>query len=100
LGTLLTEGRGRRQAEKKQAREQKDQQHLLKKDYKGAWLEIKDTKFPTQPDEMEQFFLAEINQAESFSAQGNHWLSCAEIRPIKAPCRSATLLQSAESLPK
>jgi MAS20 protein import receptor len=33
-------------------------------------LEIKDQAYPTRPDEMEQFFLSEISQAETLNAQG------------------------------
>jgi hypothetical protein len=57
-------------AEKKRAREEKSQQDELKKKYKKAWMEIKDFKYPTKPEEMEQFFLNNITEAENLHAQG------------------------------
>ena len=57
-------------AEKKRAREEKSQQEELKKKYKKAWMEIKDFKYPTKPEEMEQFFLNNITEAENLHAQG------------------------------
>ena len=46
------------------------QQEELKKKYKKAWMEIKDFKYPTKPEEMEQFFLNNITEAENLHAQG------------------------------
>ena len=68
-GNLIL-GRGRRQAEKQKQREEKSQQEATKKDYRKAWLELKDQTYPTRPDEMEQFFLSQISQAETLIAQG------------------------------
>lgn len=56
--------------EKKREREQKDQQEATKKDFREAWLEIKDEKYPSRVDEMEQFFLTQISQAETLLAKG------------------------------
>jgi mitochondrial import receptor subunit TOM20 len=64
--------RERRQIEKKLGREQKQQADASKKDYRQAWLEIKDTEYPKRPDEMEQFFLAQITQAEQLVSKGSH----------------------------
>jgi hypothetical protein len=64
-------GRGRVAAEKKRAREDKLQQEQLSNQYKKAWTEIKDTEYPTRPDEMEQFFLKNITEAEALHAQGS-----------------------------
>jgi len=44
----------------------------LKKKYKKAWMEIMDTKYPTRPEEMEQFFLTNITEAETLHAQGTY----------------------------
>lgn len=64
-------GRGRVAAEKKRAREDKLQQEQLSNQYKTAWMEIKDTQYPARPDEMEQFFLKNITEAETLHAQGS-----------------------------
>jgi len=63
-------GRGRRQLEKIKEKEQKDQDEATKRDIQSAWLELKDAKYPTRPDEMEQFFLTQISQAETLMQQG------------------------------
>jgi mitochondrial import receptor subunit TOM20 len=63
-------GRGRREAEKQWLREQRNKQATTKKNYKKAWAEIKDEKYPTIPNEMERFFLNHVNQAETLMAQG------------------------------
>ena len=68
--TLLL-GRGRRQVEKQREREQKSQLEASKKDFRQAWLELKNQQYPTRPDEMEQFFLSQISQAEALVGQGN-----------------------------
>jgi import receptor subunit TOM20 len=60
-------------------REQRQQQDASKQDYRQAWLEIKDTEYPKRPDEMEQFFLAQITQAEQFVSKGSHTTYRAEV---------------------
>jgi len=35
-------------------------------------MEIMDTKYPTRPEEMEQFFLTNITEAETLHAQGTY----------------------------
>lgn len=70
MGTSSSAGRGTRQVEKKREREQKHQQEATKKDFREAWLEIKDEKYPTRVEEMEQFFLTQISQAETLLAKG------------------------------
>jgi hypothetical protein len=69
---FLIEGRGRRQLEKKREKEEKDQAEAAKKDYQQAWHEIRDTEYPTRVDEMEQFFLTQVSQAETLVQQGLH----------------------------
>jgi hypothetical protein len=64
-------GRGRRQAEKQREQEKKSQLEASKKDYRQAWQELKNQQYPTRPDEMEQFFLSQISQAETLVGQGN-----------------------------
>ena len=65
-------GLGRRRAaeEKKRAREDKLHQEKLNSQYKKAWLEVRDTEYPARPEEMEQFFLNNITEAEALHAKG------------------------------
>ena len=67
---LIDKGRGKKELEKRLQKQQKDQQDAAKKGVKEAWLEIKNTNYPARPDEMEQFFLGQISQAEALATQG------------------------------
>jgi hypothetical protein len=50
--------------------EKKTQKETMEKDLRDTWLKIKGTQYPTRPDEIEQFFLALITEAEVASQQG------------------------------
>lgn len=66
----LTVGRGKRAAEKQREKEERDQESQQKKEIQAAYKEVKNDIYPSRPDEMEQFFLAEISQAETVVTQG------------------------------
>jgi hypothetical protein len=67
---LIGLGRGKRAAEKQREREERDQESQQKKDLAAAYDEIKYDVYPSRPDEMENFFLTEISQAEAVVTQG------------------------------
>ena len=67
---LIGLGRGKRAAEKQREREERDQESQQKKDLAKAYDEIKNDVYPSRPDEMENFFLTEISQAEAVVTQG------------------------------